>query len=286
MLKRIFYSICNEFVVTYTYHSKIENMTNQPVIRIENLRKSYKNGTEINEVLKGINLEITPGKIIGYIGPNGAGKSTTLKIICGLLDSFKGNVEVAGFDIRKNPMEVKQKIGYIPELANLYESVTPMEYFSFVIEMRGLELKPSLERARKFLSLLDIEMNANQRIGSFSKGMKQKVLIISALLHNPEILFMDEPLSGLDANSVITVKEIITQMAAEGKTIFYSSHLMDVVEKVSDRIVLINQGNIVADGTFDELKGASSNESLEKLFARLTGNTVDHTSEISEALNN
>jgi ABC-2 type transport system ATP-binding protein len=261
-------------------------MTDQPVIRIENLRKSYKNGSEVNEVLKGIDLEITPGKIIGYIGPNGAGKSTTLKIICGLLDSFKGHVEVAGFDIRTNPMEVKQRIGYIPELANLYESVTPLEYFSFLIEMRGLELKPSLERARKLLALLDIEINANQRIGSFSKGMKQKVLIISALLHNPEILFMDEPLSGLDANSVITVKEIITQMVAEGKTVFYSSHLMDVVEKVSDRIILINQGNIVADGTFAELKGTGNDESLEKLFARLTGNTANHTFEISEALNN
>jgi len=152
--------------------------------------------------------------------------------------------------------------------------------------MRGLELKHYLDRAKKLLALLDIEMNANQRIGSFSKGMKQKVLIISALLHNPEILFMDEPLSGLDANSVITVKEIITRMAAEGKTIFYSSHLMDVVEKVSDRIILINQGNIVADGTFDEIKGTGNDESLEKLFARLTGNEVDHSLEISEAFNN
>ena len=260
-------------------------MSNQPVIRIENLRKSYNNGTEVNEVLKGINLEVSPGQIIGYIGPNGAGKSTTLKIICGLIDSFKGNVEVAGFDIRKDPTEVKRRIGYIPELANLYESVTPMEYFSFISEMRGLELQHALDRAHKLLSLLEIEANANQRIGSFSKGMKQKVLIISALLHNPDILFMDEPLSGLDANSVITVKEIITKMAAEGKTIFYSSHLMDVVEKVSDRIILINHGIIVADGTFSELKG-TGNESLEKLFARLTGNDVDHTFEISEAFNN
>jgi ABC-2 type transport system ATP-binding protein len=261
-------------------------MSDTPVIRIENLQKSYKNGPEVKEVLRGINLEVTPGKIIGYIGPNGAGKSTTLKIVCGLLDSFKGKVEVAGFDIRKNPVEVKQRIGYIPELANLYETISPMEYFTFLSEMRNLDLKQSLERARKFLSLFEIDMNANQRIGSFSKGMKQKVLIISALLHNPEILFMDEPLSGLDANSVITVKEIITQMAAEGKTIFYSSHLMDIVEKVSDRIILINNGNIIADGAFNELKGQDSNESLEKLFARLTGNTIDHTLEITDALKN
>jgi len=261
-------------------------MSDTPVIHIENLQKSYKNGTEVKEVLRGINLDVAPGKIIGYIGPNGAGKSTTLKIVYGLLDSYKGKVEVAGFDIRKHPVEVKQRIGYIPELANLYETISPIEYFTFLSEMRNLDLKQSLERAHKLLSLFEIEMNANQRIGSFSKGMKQKVLIISALLHNPEILFMDEPLSGLDANSVITVKEIITQMATEGKTIFYSSHLMDIVEKVSDRIILINNGNIVADGTFNELKGDDSNESLEKLFARLTGNTTDHTLEITDVLKN
>jgi len=261
-------------------------MNNQPVIRIENLRKSYKNGSEVNEVLKGINLEIMPGKIIGYIGPNGAGKSTTLKIICGLLDSFKGNVEVAGFDIRKNPVEIKQRIGYIPELANLYESITPNEYFNFISKMRGLDTKLAVDKAKKLMTLLEIDSAFNQRIGSFSKGMKQKVLIISALLHNPDILFMDEPLSGLDANSVITIKEIITQMTAEGKTIFYSSHLMDIVEKVSDRIILLNQGNVVADGTFEEIQGINSSESLEKIFARLTGNDTDHSAEIFDALNN
>jgi ABC-2 type transport system ATP-binding protein len=261
-------------------------MNQQPIIRIENLRKSYKNGTEVNEVLKGINLEVMPGQIIGYIGPNGAGKSTTLKIICGLLDSFKGNVEVAGYDIRKNPVEIKQRIGYIPELANLYESITPNEYFMFISQMRGLDTKQAIEKAKKLMALFEIETSINQRMGSFSKGMKQKILIISTLLHNPDILFMDEPLSGLDANSVITVKEIITQMAAEGKTIFYSSHLMDIVEKVSDRIILLYQGNVVADGTFEEIKGAGSDESLEKIFARLTGNDVDHSAEIFDALNN
>lgn len=258
-------------------------MNDSSIISIKDLRKSYKNGSETNEVLKGINLEINPGKIIGYIGPNGAGKSTTLKILCGLLDSFKGQVEIAGYDIRKDPVEVKRRIGYIPELANIYESITPMEYFSFISDMRNLDHKHSIERARKLLALFEIENNANQRIGSFSKGMKQKVLIISALLHNPDILFMDEPLSGLDANSVITVKEIITTMASEGKTIFYSSHLMDIVEKISDRIILINDGNIVADGTFGELKQQGGDESLERLFARLTGNNADHTQEISEA---
>lgn len=257
----------------------------EPIIKLSNLSKTYRNGKEKNRVLKGINLEVKPGQIIGYIGPNGAGKSTTVKIICGLLDSFKGDVEVDGLDIRKNAIEIKKRIGYIPENAAIYESLTPMEYFNFVAEMRELNLKETREKALRFLKLFEIEKNADQRVGSFSKGMRQKVLIISALLHNPHILFMDEPLAGLDANSVIKVKEIITRMASEGKTIFYSSHLMDVVEKVSNRIILINDGQIVADGSFDELKGEHHDESLEKMFARLTGHIEENTREINETLN-
>ena len=257
-----------------------------PIIEINNLSKTYKNNGIAKKVLNDINLEIEPGQIIGYIGPNGAGKSTTVKIICGLLLQFKGNIKVAGFDIRRDAIEIKKKIGYIPESASIYESITPMEYFNFIIEMRQLDRKNTLERARKLLHLFEIEESANQRVGSLSKGMKQKVLITSALLHNPDILFMDEPLSGLDANSVIKVKEIITHMAKEGKTVFYSSHLMDVVERVSDRIILINQGQIIADGTFESLQSQENKESLEQMFARLTGSSSDHFAEINETFNN
>ena len=256
----------------------------EPVIQLSALKKIYSHGNEKKVVLKGIDLKVLPGQIIGYIGPNGAGKSTTVKIICGLLDNFSGEVKVDGLDIRKDAIEIKRRIGYIPESASIYESITPMEYFSFISEMRQLDQKASLEKARRFLKFFEIEENAHQRLGSFSKGMKQKVLIISALLHNPDVLFMDEPLSGLDANSVIKVKEIITQMASEGKTIFYSSHLMDVVEKVSNRIILINNGELVADGTFDELKGEHHDESLEKMFARLTGHLTENTDELNETL--
>lgn len=241
-----------------------------PVIEIKNLSKSYLNGKERKEVLKGINLQIEPGRVIGYIGPNGAGKSTTVKIMCGLLEDFEGEVKVGGLSIKEHSSEIKQSIGYIPENASLYESITPMEYFSFIADMRKLSTDAIREKAGGLMRLFELEENAHQRIGSFSKGMKQKVLIISALLHDPDIIFMDEPLSGLDANSVIRVKELITNMAAEGKTIFYSSHLMDVVEKVSHRIILINKGIIVADGSFEALRGEHHDESLEKLFARIT----------------
>jgi ABC-2 type transport system ATP-binding protein len=243
----------------------------ESIIQITNLKKSFQNGKEKKQVLKGINLTVTPGQIIGYIGPNGAGKSTTVKIMCGLIDNFSGEVLVNGTDIKKDPVEIKRQIGYIPESADIYESITPIEYFTFIAEMRRLNVPETLDKAKQLLKYFEIEDTAHQRVGSFSKGMKQKVLIISALLHNPQILFMDEPLSGLDANSVIKVKEMLTQMAREGKTIFYSSHLMDIVEKVSNRIILLHNGQIIADGTFDELKAENHDESLEKMFARLTG---------------
>lgn len=236
-----------------------------PLIRIVDLKKSY--GTK--EILKGINLDIFPGQVIGYIGPNGAGKSTTVKILTGLIEDFTGTVEINGINIQQDPLAVKALLGYVPENAELYEVLTPMEYLDFVGKLYGMEDKIIQERSLKLLSAFGLESNANNRMDTFSKGMRQKVLLISGIIHNPQIIILDEPLSGLDANAVIFVKELISLLAKEGKTIFYCSHMMDVVEKVSDRILLINQGSIIADGTIEELK-SDPNESLEHIFAKLT----------------
>ena len=244
-------------------------MNKQPIVSIRNLKKNYGE----KEVLKGINLEITPGQIIGYIGPNGAGKSTTVKILCGLISEFKGEIEIFGKDLRKQTLEIKTQVGYIPENAVLYESLTPMEFMEFIGEMRSLNPEKTRKKAEALMSIFEMKPNINQRISTFSKGMRQKVLICSSLLHNPDLIFMDEPLSGLDANSVIMVKEMLTHLAHDGKTIFYSSHLMDVVEKISDRIILIDQGTVIADGSFDDLNKLANDENLEKMFTRLTGNT-------------
>lgn len=244
-------------------------MNNQTIVSIRNLKKSY--GTK--EVLKGINLEITSGQIIGYIGPNGAGKSTTVKILCGLITDFQGEIDIFGKDLRTQTLEIKKQVGYIPENAVLYEALTPMEFMEFIGEMRSLDLDQTRKKAEALMSIFEMKPNINQRISTFSKGMRQKVLICSSLLHNPDLIFMDEPLSGLDANSVIMVKEMLTHLAREGKTIFYSSHLMDVVEKISDRIILIDQGNVIADGSFTELNKLTNDANLEKMFTRLTGNT-------------
>jgi len=244
-------------------------MNHETIVQIHNLEKKYGQ----KKVLHGINLEITSGQIIGYIGPNGAGKSTTVKILCGLIDDYEGVITIFGKDLSTQALEIKKQVGYIPENAVLYESLTPMEFMEFIGDMRGLENELTRTKAEALMNLFEMKSNLHQRIATFSKGMRQKVLICSALLHNPDLIFMDEPLSGLDANSVIMVKEMLIHLAREGKTVFYSSHLMDVVEKISDRIILIDQGKVIADGSFDELNKLSNDENLEKMFTRLTGNT-------------
>ena len=241
------------------------------MISIRNLRKTYKSGQNSNEVLKGIDLEIKRGQVIGYIGPNGAGKSTTVKILCGIIPDFEGDITVMGYDMREQSLEIKKHIGYVPETGALYDMLTPGEYLEFIGELYGITSEILKKRIDNLLAFVNMKEHVDQRMDTFSKGMKQKILIISGLINNPDILFLDEPLSGLDANAVIMVKQLIERLAAEGKTIFYSSHLMDVVEKISDRIILINKGVVVADGSFETLKNRNA-ATLEKLFAQLTGN--------------
>jgi ABC-2 type transport system ATP-binding protein len=252
------------------------------VISLRNLTKRY--GDKV--VLNSINLEVPGGQIIGYIGPNGAGKSTTVKILTGILQDFEGEATVAGFNLRESPLEVKRRIGYVPELAELYDLLSPREYLNFVGALHGMDEEVVEERALSVLDSFGMRQNMDQRMDSFSKGMRQKVLLTSGLLHNPDIVILDEPLSGLDANAVIVVKELMQVLKSEGKTIFYCSHMMDVVEKVSDRIVLIDKGQIVADGTINELR-AGSGASLEELFAKLTAtdNLNERASDIASALN-
>ncbi|MBU5438860.1 ABC transporter ATP-binding protein [Tissierella sp. MSJ-40] len=238
-----------------------------PIITIRDLRKSF--GTK--EVLKGINLDVYEGQIIGYIGPNGAGKSTTVKIMLGLIGGYHGEIKILGQDISKGNVEYKRKIGYVPETAEIYDNLSAREYLTFIGELYGLNYKKADKKAEKLMDLFGIGNVYDSRISSYSKGMKQKVLIISSLLNDPDVLFLDEPLSGIDANSVMIFKEVLSELVRKGKTIFYSSHIMEVVEKISSRIILINNGMIVADGSFEELKDKSMEGSLEAIFNELTG---------------
>ena len=237
------------------------------VLSLTNLTMSYGG----KQVLKGIDLDVYRGQIIGYIGPNGAGKSTTVKIMLGLIEGYNGTVEIFGQDIANGDHTYKRKIGYVPENAEVYDNLTASEYLTFSGELYGLERQHVEEKATMLLKEFGLAGVVHDRISSFSKGMRQKVLIISSLLHDPDLLFLDEPLSGLDANSMMIIKEILLQLAAQGKTIFYSSHIMDVVEKISSRIILLVDGEVVADGSFEELKQESKEGTLEEIFNQLTG---------------
>jgi len=251
-----------------------------PIISLKNVYKSY--GSK--QVLKGINLAIYPGQVIGYIGPNGAGKSTTVKILCGLISDYQGEVTIEGINLKEDPIAVKSKIGYVPELAELYDVLTPVEFLGFMAELYNMSKELATDRITKMLTAFGLEANMHQRMDTFSKGMRQKVLITSGLLHNPDIIILDEPLSGLDANSVIIVKDLISKLAREGKTIFYCSHMMDVVEKVSDRIILISDGTVIADGSIEELRQQQGNHSLEYIFAQMTAK--DSLSDAADQLMN
>ncbi|WFA08439.1 ABC transporter ATP-binding protein [Tissierella sp. Yu-01] len=239
----------------------------EPVITIRNLSKSYGD----KKVLNNIDLDIHKGEIIGYIGPNGAGKSTTVKIMLGLVGDYEGEVNIFGQNIKDGNIGYKKKIGYVPETAEVYENLTAREYLTFIGELYGMDYDQADKKAEKLMELFGIKDVYDARLSSYSKGMKQKALIISALINDPDIIFLDEPLSGIDANSVMVFKEVLAELASSGKTIFYSSHIMEVVEKLSDRIILINNGEIVADGNIEELKNTSMEGSLDKIFNQLTG---------------
>ena len=237
------------------------------VLKIDNLSKRFNE----NAVLVGIDLEVYRGQIIGYIGPNGAGKSTTVKIMLGLIEKYNGKVEIFGQDISNGDVSYKQKIGYVPENGEVYDNLTASEYLGFVGQMYGMSETFAKEKASRLLDKFDMLDVFHARISSYSKGMKQKLLLVASVMHDPELLFFDEPLSGLDANSVMIVKEMMAQLAAEGKTIFYSSHIMDVVEKISNRIILLADGKIVADGPFEKLQEKNKEGTLEEIFNQLTG---------------
>ena len=206
----------------------------------------------------------------GYLGPNGAGKSTTVKILTGTLRATSGVADVAGFDVAEQPLEVKTRIGYVPETGSMYQMLSVMEYLTLVGTLHHMEPADIAERSVKMLQLFCIGDSANNRIDTLSKGMRQKVVLSAAMLHDPEVLLFDEPLSGLDANAARTVKEIVRGLANHGKTVLYCSHVLDVVERLCDRVIILDHGSIVADGTPQELMSATNRKTLETVFRAVT----------------
>lgn len=237
------------------------------MIELQQLTKTFGDRTAVNAVT----LSVGKGEIFGFLGPNGAGKSTTVKMLTGMVLPTSGTARVAGFDIAAEPIEVKKRIGYVPESGAIFDSLTASEYLQLIGELHHLDPDLMERRSNEFLALFGLMEHQHQRIQHYSKGMKQKVLIAAALIHNPEVLFLDEPLNGLDANASLVFKELLKKLSAQGKTIFFTSHILDVVERVCTRIAIINNGTILTDGTSAQILQQTGERTLEEAFAKLTG---------------
>ncbi len=241
------------------------------MIVLEKLTKRF--GTQT--AVESLSFEVPAGQIVGFLGPNGAGKTTTLKMLTGMLEPTEGTASVCGHDLRRETLEVKRRVGFVPESGAVFESLTGLEYLEMVAALYGIPEEAARARIRQFIAFFDLsfETLTEKLLGAYSKGMRRKVVITAALLHNPPVVFFDEPLDGLDANAAVGFKALIQTLAREGKTIVYSSHILDVVERVCDRVLIIDKGRLLVDGRPDELVAAHGTGTLEKLFTQLTGGT-------------
>ena len=236
--------------------------------------------------VRDLDLRVEPGEIVGFLGPNGAGKSTTVKILTCMIGPTSGSARVAGYDVEQDAMEVKRRLGYVPEAGALYEALTAGEYLGMVANLHGIQGKRAETKTDELLGLFDIIGARDKRLAEFSKGMKQKVLISAALISNPEVLFLDEPLNGLDANAALVMKQLLRELASQGRTILFCSHILEVVERICTRIVIINDGSTIVDGTAAEIAARTGTTTLEGAFAELTGvrDAADVTRDLLAAL--
>lgn len=233
------------------------------MIEIKNLTKIY-NGEK--KAVDNLSLTINDGEIFAFIGHNGAGKTTTIKAIVGILDFEDGDIFINSKSIKKEPIECKKQIAYVPDNPDLYENLKAIDFINFICDMYEIPAEERKTKIDQYSKMFEIEENLNDYISSFSHGMKQKVALIAALAHNPNVLIMDEPFVGLDPKAVYDMKEIMKQMCQEGKTIFFSTHILEVAEKLCTRVAIIKQGKIVKVGKMEEVKG---DESLEQVFLDL-----------------
>jgi ABC-2 type transport system ATP-binding protein len=236
------------------------------MIEVKNLVKKYPSG---KVALNGISFEIGKDEICGYIGTNGAGKTTTVKILTGSMDFDEGEVFINGFDARKDTLEIKRITGYVPESQFLFNALTVTEFLEFIATVRGIDEKIIRNRIGKFSELFGFQENLKISVGDLSKGNKQKVLITSALLHDPELIYFDEPLNGLDADSIYAFHELVRFLSSKGKTIIYCSHILETIEKISSRIIIINEGEIVLNSKSLDLVKEDTYKGLEDLFRKL-----------------
>lgn len=220
-----------------------------------------------------LSFTVPAGQIVGFIGRNGAGKSTTLRMLTGVLEPSEGTASVCGFDLRSQLIEVKRRVGFVPESGAVFESLTGLEYLEMVGALYGIPEEAARLRIEQFTAFFDLSFDtlADKLMGAYSKGMRRKVVITSALLHNPPVVLFDEPLEGMDANAAVGFKALIQTLAREGRSVLWSSHVLGVVERVCDRVIIIDKGRLLVDGAPQQLVSERNCGTLERLFTQLTG---------------
>ena len=232
------------------------------MLKIEHLTKTYDQKKAVDD----LSLHILPGEIYGFIGHNGAGKTTTIKACCGILDFDSGEITVCGKSIKTDPLECKRQIAYIPDNPDLYEFLSGIKYLNFIADVYQISADQRNERIRRYADMLELTSDLAQPISAYSHGMKQKLAIIAALIHEPRLIIMDEPFVGLDPKATYQLKELMHGICSRGGAIFFSTHVLEVAEKLCDKVAIIKNGRLVADGSMEEVKG---NTSLEDVFLEL-----------------
>jgi ABC-2 type transport system ATP-binding protein len=238
-----------------------------PVLHCANLHKHYS-----TPAVQGLSFSIAPGEFYALLGPNGAGKTTTLRIIAGLLQADLGTVRIAGIDLLEHPEDARMHLAYLADEPAIYPKLTPIEYLEFIGALWKMDPAQSLERAVELLDLLGLAEHTNQRCEEFSRGMKQKLALAGALLHQPALLMLDEPLTGLDAHAARLVKDLLRKHVQSGGSVLLTTHILEVAERLADRIGIISRGQLISEGTLAELRSraGSAEATLEDLFLRLT----------------
>ena len=237
------------------------------MIEIKNIIKSYDGN---KNAIEDVSIDILPGEILGFIGPNGAGKTTTMKILTGLLSPDSGSVVLNGFDIVKDPTNAKKEFGFVADDPNAFLKLKGIEYLNFMADMYEVSSIDREQRILEFSNVLSIEGALNQKISSYSHGMRQKIMVIASLLHNPKLLILDEPLTGLDPQSSRVLKNLMRQRADEGKSVIFSTHVLEIAEKLCDQIAIIDGGKILYKGTLKNLQSLHPDLSLEDIFLVMT----------------
>lgn len=245
------------------------------MIRLEHVSKQYGKGKI--KALDDLTLHVEKGKVFGFIGPNGAGKTTTIKLLTGILAPTEGSVIIGGQDMVANPLAAKRLIGFVPDSHEMYERLTGLEYLNFMADIYGVDAAVRKAHMEKYLALFELEDAAGDQIRSYSRGMKQKLTIIGALIHQPPVWILDEPMVGLDPKATHLLKEEMRRHCEAGNTVFFSTHVLDVAEKLCDEIAIINKGKLIAEGTLEELRSGEKGASLEQLFLEMTGEAEEAT---------